>query len=657
MKSKHLFLASLLVCASAGLTQTATITPLYTFDSLTLTQSDLIQASDGKIYGTTLYGGADNYGSVFSLTTSGELTTLYSFTNGSDGSYPYAGLIEGGDGNFYGVAYGGGEPRGFGTVFKITPTGALTTLYKFTGGTDGAYPESSLVLGSDGNFYGTNTYTNNGNPCGCNGSLFKITPSGSFTALHVFQGGSSDGLDPVGIVQATDGDFYGSTYGGGVYNSGIVYKMTPSGSFTKLYDFNNGNVSMYAEGTPVEGSNGNLYNTTYGGGSYGQGIAYAITSGGAFTTLVNFSSSNKGIILASDGNFYGNSGGLFKVSQTGLYTAIPTTGGSAGYPLIQGSDGSFYASNPMGGADNGGTVDHAVISPSLSGPIGISVSSSSITLGQSANLSWNVGNAFSTTFQQCYAFVQGSASGAGSWTGKQTGSLSNGLYSGSATLVPTALGTYTYALTCGGQESGFATLQVGRASSTGLGASPNPATVGQNVTLTATVTGSYGTPTGSVSFYENSSYLLGTSTLNGSGVATYSASTVGLNTGTYAMTAVYGGNATYNPSTSSVDNVTLNKASTATSLTASPNPVTPPAIVLLTATVTRTVGSGAPGGAVSFYYGSTLLGTSTLNGSGVATLNYATSGLSVGTYPITATYNGNSNNNSSSSPVVNVVVE
>jgi len=181
----------------------------------------LVQASDGNFYGTTTGGGANGAGTVFKVTPAGRLTTLYNFCYQgypcSDGGDPYAGLIQATDGNFYGTTLGGGA-SGDGTVFKITPSGTLTTLYNF-GGADGAVPYGGLIQATDGNFYGT---TSGGGASG-DGSVFKITPSGTLTTLHSFA--DSDGASPDGLVQATDGNFYGTTYGGGAYGDGTVFRL------------------------------------------------------------------------------------------------------------------------------------------------------------------------------------------------------------------------------------------------------------------------------------------------------------------------------------------------------------------------------------------------------------------------------------------------
>jgi uncharacterized repeat protein (TIGR03803 family) len=190
-----------------------------------------VQASDGNFYGTTLYGGAycppDGCGTVFKITSSGALTTLHSFAGSpSDGANPYAGLVQDSDGNFYGTTYYGGA-NGDGTVIKITPSGTLTTLYSFcskTNCSDGTDPYAALVQASDGDFYGTtwgNAYYNN------DSTVFRITPSGALTTLYKFSGGTDGAFPYAGLVQASDRNFYGTASAGGADYDGTVFRLNP----------------------------------------------------------------------------------------------------------------------------------------------------------------------------------------------------------------------------------------------------------------------------------------------------------------------------------------------------------------------------------------------------------------------------------------------
>jgi uncharacterized repeat protein (TIGR03803 family) len=273
-------------CAAAVIASPAqTLTTLVAFDGTNGASpaAPLIQASDGDLYGTAEYGGPVNgceggfsgCGTVFKITTSGTLTTLHTFVY-SDGAWPVSPVVQGSDGNFYGVT-----PRGYtdGTVFKITPSGASTTLHTFAG-TDGDNPQAALIQATDGNFYGTTVSGGTSNYCGggC-GTVFKMTPSGSLTTLHSFSG--PDGRNVAeGLVQGSDGNFYGITVQGGANDVGEVYRITPSGTLTVLYSFcpQYGCADgQYPKATLIQAADGNFYGTTFQGGAHGQGTVFAIT--------------------------------------------------------------------------------------------------------------------------------------------------------------------------------------------------------------------------------------------------------------------------------------------------------------------------------------------------------------------------------------------
>jgi len=191
----------------------------------------LIQATDGNFYGTTQTQGTSYCGTIFKMTPNGELTTLYNFTGGADGAIPYAALVEASDGYLYGTTSDGYDDYGYGTIFKISLGGAFTTLYSFTGGADGSSPHSALIQGTDGNFYGTAELGGASSACddGC-GTVFRMTPEGDLTALYNF--GATDGRSPYGaLFQATDGNLYGTTLQGGPYGRHVAGKTLPiSGS-------------------------------------------------------------------------------------------------------------------------------------------------------------------------------------------------------------------------------------------------------------------------------------------------------------------------------------------------------------------------------------------------------------------------------------------
>jgi uncharacterized repeat protein (TIGR03803 family) len=293
----------------------------------------LIQVGDGSFYGTTSSGGVYGAGTVFKITPAGTETILYSFgASPADGAVPSA-LIQGKDGNFYGTTSSGGgnycnvipgSGNNCGTVFKITPGGVETVLYSFgASASDGVEPIAPLLQASDGNFYGT---TSGGGVNGL-GTVFKITPAGMETVLYAFganpiNGAAPQGANPQGpLIQATDGNLYGTTVGGGnsncLYGCGTVFKITVAGALTTLYSFTGIQGSDGDGPAPflIQGSDGNFYGTSYSGGSYGgslDGIAFQMTPNGTETVLYSFgpldtnpSSPNAGVIQSRDGAFYG----------------------------------------------------------------------------------------------------------------------------------------------------------------------------------------------------------------------------------------------------------------------------------------------------------------------------------------------------------------
>ncbi len=358
-----------------------TVTTLYSFAAGDGTGSvaGLIQGSDENFYGTTLNGGTTNAGTVFKMDSSGNVTTLHSFTR-NDGAAPYAGLIQGTDGNFYGTTYLGGTADQ-GTVFKMDSSGALTTLHLFAGKPlDGANPVGALIQGSDGNFYGTTYYGGTAD----SGTVFKMDSSGTVTTLHSFAGQPLDGALPyAGLFQASDGTFYGTTLFGGASDFGTVFKMDSSGALTTLHSFAGQPLDgTYPYAAPIQGSDGNFYATTVGGGANDSGTVFKIDSSGAVETLHSFTYSegvypNAGLIQGSDGNFYGtvyqsgpsNRGAVFKMDPSGAVTTLKPFAGQpfdGAYPragLIQGSDRNFYGTTFRGGRSDLGVVFRLIIPP------------------------------------------------------------------------------------------------------------------------------------------------------------------------------------------------------------------------------------------------------------------------------------------------------
>ncbi len=333
----------------------------------------LIQATNGNFYGTTAYGGTYDSGTVFQMAPNGAPAGLYSFTGGNDGAFPFAALAQGADGNFYGTTFQGGG-LGNGSTFKLTPGGALTTLYSFTGGKDGEEPQAGLIQGRDGNFYGTAIA---GGASG-HGGLFRLPLSGALTNLHSFTGGSDGSAPDCTLAQGPDGSFYGTTSNGGTNGNGAVFKTSTNGTILWSASFNLTNGANPQAGL-ARGNDGNFYGTTAGGGANGDGTVFKITTNGVLTTLYSFSSladatnsdgaaPRAALVSGSDGNFYGTtaSGGpygdgtVFQCTPSGALTTLAWFDGFNGATpdsaVVQGTDGDFYGTTASGGAGGAGAI-------------------------------------------------------------------------------------------------------------------------------------------------------------------------------------------------------------------------------------------------------------------------------------------------------------
>jgi len=283
------------------ITPSGVLTTLYDFCSLSgcadgqYPYAAPLPAANGDVYGTTTAGGAYNQGTVFRIPRNGMLTTIYSFCaqpGCPDGARPGA-LLQAANGEIYGITATGGAFFG-GSIFKITPSGTLTTVYNFC--SDGCAAGSSptgFFQAANGDFYGTTS--NGGTGSENSGAIFKLTLNGNFTTLYSFcsQAKCADGQYPSSLVQATNGTFYGTTSTGGHRQAGIFFKMTPAGALTVLHNFKD--TDGAGPGSLFQATDGNFYGITGGGGSgssYG-GTIFKATPGGTVTTLYNFCSQRR----------------------------------------------------------------------------------------------------------------------------------------------------------------------------------------------------------------------------------------------------------------------------------------------------------------------------------------------------------------------------
>lgn len=462
--------------------------------------SGLTLGADGLFYGVTQIGGVTGYGTIFKMTSAGLLTTIYTFSvpsaagTNADGAVPIGKLLQMLDGSFYGVARAGGA-NGTGTVYRIGADGSFSTVYNFASvdasthsNSSGGGPLAGLALGVDGNLYGVTEY---GGTMG-GGIVFRLTTAGELTLLHDFVPGAPtwDGFRPnAALLRASDGNFYGTTFGGGAGGGGIVFKLGPDGTFAIVHQFG----SVY--GTPpvvdgmspaaplIELSDGTLVGTTTSGYGPAAGTVFAISKSGDYRTVFEFIDTNTngvapsgGLTLGSNGILYGLTSGItaqnpelgiagtaYAMQLTSSVTATVSVSPDT-VPLGQtftvswnapgatscqfGQDsttqpgsGSFTTGGSTIGAagpvvyqldcatPNGNTTASVVETVYLPAPtVKISLTTSSITVGESISLTWS-----STNADTCQA--------SGDWSGQQD-------TEGTSSESPASPGKYTYTITC-----------------------------------------------------------------------------------------------------------------------------------------------------------------------------------------------------------------
>jgi uncharacterized repeat protein (TIGR03803 family) len=650
---------------AAANAQTVNVSALYALDTA---EGDypgtyMIQASDGNYYGVAQDDSGGSGGFLFQVTPSGVATTLYTFACNESGC-PNGGdpnnIIEGGDGNLYGTTLGGGA-YGQGEIFKFTPPSTLSVLHSFcmvSGCPEGDYPYYSLIEGSDGNFYGSTQRGGSTADCvaqddsqysGC-GTLFKITPSGTFTNLYIFcqdstcpaEGGANGPL-----LEGSDGNFYGTESTG-------VFQLTPSGSVALIASLSG------ALGGVTEGSNQQFYGSALNSNA-SPGIFFEVSQQNAVTDLLSSTTYNPfgQLLLASDGNFYQGAGqgeSLIQLTSVGKLKTLLNYGNSENedipFAMIQGSDG-----NLLGSTYYGGNLVKFTLTPALPAPVQVILSNPTPNAGDAETLTYKVLNAFSNTMQQCYLFS--TSNFVQTALGKLTGSLSGNVYGGTVNFNAGTNGVYTYGVTCGGVESGTAVARVGGAKADSILSLAVPgggASVGGSVEIVASA---YPAPniaplTGSATFRVGATSL-GTLPLT-KGTATLTVVANNIPIGLYPVTVTYSGDANYLPSSSTTE-VSVMGYITETTLNASTTQLAQGQPITLSASVVRySVGGTPSGGTVSFIYGSDVLGTAKLV-NGVATLVFTCPpSVPPGSYAVAATYNGDAEDYGSASATQTIKV-
>jgi len=372
-----LTILAVLTVSAVPSAQAQTFKSIYSFtgdpDGATPYGSVIIKDNTSTLYGTTTYGGSDNFGTVYKLSKSGKEKVLYSFTGGADGGEPFAGLAMDKSGTLYGTTIAGGSSNK-GTVFKLNPTTKKeTVLYSFTGGTDGSTPFSGLVMDESGNLYGT---TAQGGSSG-GGVVYKVNiKTKKETVLHSFAG-NPDGAEPLygNLLMDKSGNLYGTTVDGGTSNAGTVWKVSAKGKETVLYSFTGGSDGggVFEQSLATDGK-GNLYGTTEEGGADSVGVVFKVNiKAKSESVLYSFSGSpdgaypSSGLVRDSKGNLYGttqnggvdNDGAVFELTgekETILHSFDGTDGQNPFTSPLLDEDGTLYGTTYNGGADGRGTV-------------------------------------------------------------------------------------------------------------------------------------------------------------------------------------------------------------------------------------------------------------------------------------------------------------
>jgi len=334
-------------------------------------QAGLIRDAAGNLYGTTFDGGTGHScsygcGVVFKVAKAGKETVLYTFS-GSDGALPMASLVRDKSGNLYGTTYAGGA-YDLGTVFKLDPAGHETVLHSFSGPPDGRDPYAALILDAEGNLYGTTA----GGGTSDSGTVFKVDTASKVTVLYSFTGGADGNGPTAGLIWDKAGNLYGTTYDGGAFALGTVFKLDTTGTETVLHSFGSGSDGQHPAAGLVRDAAGNMYGTTLWGGASGLGTAFKLDTNEAESVLYNFSGQEDGsypwagLVLDKAGNLYSTTytggsfgfGTVFKLATNGQETVLHSFAGNHGNPrdgaypeasLVRDAAGDLYGTTSSGG--------------------------------------------------------------------------------------------------------------------------------------------------------------------------------------------------------------------------------------------------------------------------------------------------------------------
>lgn len=371
--TRLLVLVAVAIWPAAARAQHVDVLRSFAGSNAAFSQAAVIQGSDGRFYRSACPADG-TAGAVFVLAASGDVSLLHEFDADTEGSCPNA-VFDGHDGNLYGTTQSGGA-NGAGTLFRLSLTGTLTVLHTFTGGADGGTPTIGLIAALDGTLYGTTSRGGTANL----GTVYHYGLSGSPLVVHSFAGGAGDGAGPsTGFVRGTDGNFYGTTVGGGTANRGVFFRMTPSGATTVLYSFSGSSADgSVLAGNIVEAPDGKFYGVSTYGKFLGAPLTilvcplyFRISAAGAFERLpvpeqcssastfrFTLTAGPNSQLLGTADSF--GSSSLFSLATDGRFTLLQRldpaiAGGFLGSPLAAATDGHFYGTTGAGGAAGGGT--------------------------------------------------------------------------------------------------------------------------------------------------------------------------------------------------------------------------------------------------------------------------------------------------------------
>jgi uncharacterized repeat protein (TIGR03803 family) len=377
LTTSHIFLTSalfsILLVSLAGRSHAQTAHVLYSFTGGAdggSPEASLIRDAAGNFYSTTYSGGADGYGTVFVLSPGGLEKVLYSFTGGTDGANPSSGLILDAQGYLFGTTDLGGA-YGKGTVFRINPSGGETVLFSFTGGADGAYPAAGLTLDANGYYmYGITNLGGAGNW----GTVFMVGPTGGLTTLYAFTGGTDGAYPAASLIQDAAGNLYGTTYSGGANSNGTVFMLSPSHVETVLYSFAGGNDGAAPQAALIQDAQGNFYGTTPYGNPNDWGTVYRLNPQHAEKVIFSFVAQAQGqrpvahLVGDGRGELFGTTpyGGAYGV---GIVFAVNLKGVEKVLHIFRKKDGAYpdarlfrdAAGNLYGTTSSGGAHGHGVV--------------------------------------------------------------------------------------------------------------------------------------------------------------------------------------------------------------------------------------------------------------------------------------------------------